>query len=81
MDFKFRTISQTGARPVFVDIERDTHSIDASKIEERSLKTKVNYSRPFTWTIMIDPIISILKNNIKLIEDVAQSHLTEYKTK
>ncbi|MBI4691116.1 MAG: DegT/DnrJ/EryC1/StrS family aminotransferase [Nitrospirae bacterium] len=76
------TITQTGARPVFVDIEPDYYTIDVSKIEEKiTSRTKVVlpvhlYGQPAE----IERIKEICKTyNLHLVEDCAQSHFAEYK--
>ena len=70
------TISQT-EQGQFLLILKEIHSIDASKIEEKiTSKTKATVVHLHGQSCDLDPIISILKNNIKLIEDCAQSHLT-----
>lgn len=75
------TISQTGAKPVFVDIEPDYYTIDASKIEKKiSPKTKTIipvhlYGQPAE----IDKIKDICSRyNLYLIEDCAQAHFAEF---
>lgn len=75
------TVTQAGAKPVFVDIEPDLFNIDASKIEE-----KIN---PHTKAIIavhlygqpadIKAIKAICdKHKLFLIEDCAQAHFAEY---
>ena len=66
---------------MFVDIHPDTYNIDVSKIEERiSLKTKAIlpvhlYGQPADMT----PIVEICERyDLKLIEDSAQAHFSEY---
>ena len=74
------TISQTGARPVFVDIEPDYYTIDPSKIEEKiTEKTKAIipvhlYGQPAD-VIKIKTLCD--KYNLILIEDCAQAHFAE----
>ena len=75
------TISQTGAKPVFVDIEPDYYTINPDLIEkEINSKTKAIipvhlYGQPAN----IDLIESLCKMyNLTLIEDCAQAHFTEY---
>ena len=75
------TISQAGAKPVFIDIEKDYFNIDTSKIEEKiTSKTKAIipvhiYGQP----AKIDEVKRICqKYNLFLIEDCAQSHFAEY---
>jgi len=76
------TISQTGAKPVFVDIHKEYYSIDENQIEK--------YITPNTKAIIpvhihgqvcnMDKIIEIAKKyNLYIIEDCAQSHFSEYK--
>ncbi|RJE71710.1 DegT/DnrJ/EryC1/StrS aminotransferase family protein [Reichenbachiella sp. MSK19-1] len=78
------TIGQTGAKPVFVDIELNYFTIDVNKIEEKiTSKTKAIipvhlYGHPAD----MDPILALCKkHNLKLIEDCAQAHFAEYKGK
>lgn len=76
------TISQTGAKPLFVDIEPDYYSIDLNKIEEKiSSRTKAIIPvHLYGQMAEIDKISAICKkHNLLLIEDCAQSHLAEYK--
>ena len=78
------TISQTGARPVFVDIEPDYHNIDPSRIEEKiTPRTKAIipvhlYGQPAD-IVKIQEICK--KHNLHLIEDTAQSHFAELQGK
>lgn len=74
------TISQTGASPVFIDIDKFS-TIDSSKIEEKITdKTKAIipvhiYGQPAD----IKTIKQIAdKHNLYLIEDCAQSHFAEF---
>ena len=73
-------ISQTGATPVFVDIDRFS-TIDVSKIEEKiTNKTKAVipvhlYGQPAEMK-SIRNICN--KNNLFLVEDCAQAHYAEY---
>lgn len=75
------TISQAGAKPVFVDIEPDYYTIDTSKIEEKiTSRTKAVipvhlYGQPAA----IDKIKDICEAyKLYLIEDCAQAHFAEY---
>ena len=75
------TISQAGAKPVFVDIEPDYFNIDTEKIEEKiTKKTKAIvpvhlYGQP----AKIEEIKEKCeKYNLFLIEDCAQAHFAEY---
>ena len=78
------TITQAGAKVVFVDIEPDYYTIDVSKIEEKiNEKTKAIipvhlYGQPAE----MDKIKDICdKYKLYLIEDCAQAHFAEYKGK
>lgn len=73
-----------GATPIFVDCEPDSYNLDAKKIEAAiSPKTKAIvavhlYGQPAD----IDAIAAVAKKHqIYLVEDVAQAHLAEYKSK
>jgi len=75
------TITQTGAKSVFVDIEPDYFNIDTKKIEEKiTQKTKAIipvhlYGQP----AKIDEIKKRCEEyNFFLIEDCAQAHFAEY---
>ena len=75
------TISQTGAKPVFIDIEPDYFNIDTEKIEEKiTKKTKAIipvhlYGQP----AKIEEIKEICeKYKLFLVEDCAQAHFAEY---
>lgn len=74
----------TGATPVFVDVEKDTGTLDPKLIEKAiSAKTKVImavhlYGHPAD----MDPILEIAdKYGLKVIEDAAEAHGAEYKGK
>lgn len=74
------TISQVGAKPVFVDIDEDYYSIDETKFEAAiTANTKaiilVHLQGQMANIEIIKPICD--KNNIALIEDCAQSHFSE----
>ena len=76
------TISQTGATPVFVDIEKDYFTIDTDKIESLiTPKTKAIIPvHIFGQAAQIDKIKAICeKHQLYLIEDCAQSHFTKFK--
>lgn len=76
------TISQTGAKPVFVDIEPNYYTIDTSRIEEKiTSRTKALipvhiYGQPAEMDT-IKQICNAYK--LYLVEDCAQSHFAEYK--
>ena len=78
------SISITGAKPVLVDIDPDTYTIDVTKIEERITEnTKAImpihlYGHPAD----MDPIIEIArKHDLAVVEDACQSHGARYKGK
>lgn len=73
-----------GAKPVLVDVEKDTGNIDASKIEEKiTKKTKViiavhNNGHP----VDLESILKISKkHDLLVLEDAAEAHGAKYKTK
>jgi dTDP-4-amino-4,6-dideoxygalactose transaminase len=77
-------ISLTGAKPVFVDIEPNTYSMDPAKIEKViTPKTKAIipvhlYGHP----AMMDKISEIARRHkLILIEDAAQAHLAKFQSK
>jgi dTDP-4-amino-4,6-dideoxygalactose transaminase len=75
------TITQAGARPVFVDIDPDYYHINPHKIEEKiSPKTKaVIPVHLFGQPASIEEIKAICeKHNLLLIEDCAQAHFAVY---
>ncbi|MFC2168327.1 DegT/DnrJ/EryC1/StrS family aminotransferase [Acidobacteriota bacterium] len=78
------TISQTGARPVFVDIEPDYYCIDVDLIEEKICEnTKAIipvhlYGHPAN-IFKIKDICE--KHKLFLIEDCAQAHFATFKDK
>jgi dTDP-4-amino-4,6-dideoxygalactose transaminase len=71
-----------GARPVLVDIDAETYTIDPSQIEKRiTKKTKAIipvhlYGHPAD----MDPILELAKTyKLKVIEDACQAHGAEYR--
>ena len=77
-------ISSAGAKPVFVDITPDIHTIDVKKIEERiTNRTKVIlpvhlYGHPAD----MGQILKLAKaHNLKVIGDACQAHGTKYNGK
>ena len=77
-------VSHAGATPVFVDCDKDTWEIDASKIEDKiTSRTKAVigvhlYGQPFD----IDAVSKVCsKHELYLIEDAAQAHGAKYKGK
>ena len=77
------TITQAGAKPVFIDID-EFHNIDISQIEKKiNSKTKAIIAvHLYGLPARIKEISDLCqKFNLKLIEDCAQSHLAEYDSK
>ncbi|MBS1515389.1 MAG: DegT/DnrJ/EryC1/StrS family aminotransferase [Bacteroidetes bacterium] len=78
------TISQTGARPVFADIDNEYYTIDENLIEAKiTPKTKAIIPvHLYGQVCNIDKIKSLCeKHNLYLIEDCAQSHFSQYENK
>lgn len=78
------TISQTGAKPVFVDIHSDFYSLDESLLEAKiTANTKAIIPvHLHGQSCNMDKIMEIAaKHNILVIEDCAQSHFSEFKGK
>lgn len=75
------TITQTGAEPVFVDIDPQFYTIDASKIEAKiTRKTKALIPvHLFGQPADMEEIVRICRQyKLYLVEDCAQSHLAEW---
>lgn len=77
-------ISYTGARPILVDIDRDTYNIDAAQIEKAiTSRTKAIvpvhlYGQPSD----LDAVIEVArKHNLVVIEDACQAHGALYRGK
>jgi len=78
------TITQTGATPVFIDIDPLYYSINEKQIETKiTSRTKAIIPVHLQGQMCaIDSIMSIAnKHNLIVIEDCAQSHFSEYKNK
>jgi dTDP-4-amino-4,6-dideoxygalactose transaminase len=76
------TITQTGARPVFVDIHPDYYSLDETKLETKiTPRTKALIAVHLQGqSCAMDTLASICENHrLHLIEDCAQAHFSEYK--
>ena len=76
------SILYTGARPVFVDIDPETFTIDPAKIEE-AITDKTKAIMPvqlYGQSADMDAIMKIAKeHDLIVIEDAAQAHGAEYK--
>lgn len=75
-------ISQAGGRPVFVDIDPETYTLDPGKIEgaitprTKGIVPVHLYGQPAA----MDAITAIAKkHNLWVVEDACQAHLAEYK--
>lgn len=75
------SILYTGARPVFVDIDEETFTLDPSKIED-AITDKTKAILPvqlYGQSADMDPIMEIAKkHDLVVIEDAAQAHGAEY---
>jgi dTDP-4-amino-4,6-dideoxygalactose transaminase len=74
------TITQTGARPVFVDIDPLYHSMDEEKLEAAiTSKTKAVIAVHLQGQMCAIDTIKVIcdKKGIPIIEDCAQSHFSE----
>ncbi len=75
-------ISYVGARPVFVDVESNTFTMDVEKIT-RAIGPKTRAVLPvhlYGQMANLDPIREICaRHGLTLIEDAAQAHGAEYK--
>jgi dTDP-4-amino-4,6-dideoxygalactose transaminase len=74
-------ISQTGARPVFVDIDPHTYNLDPARVREavnehtKAILPVHLYGQPAA----LGPLLEIAeRHNLRLIEDAAQAHGAEY---
>jgi len=75
-------VSYTGAKPVFVDIDKDTYNIDVNKIEKAITKNTKAIIPIHLYGQVADmqPILDIAKRyNLKVVEDAAQAHGAKYK--
>lgn len=77
-------VSYTGAKPVFVDVERNTWNIDPGKIEEKITKrTKaIIVVHLYGYPADMNRIMTTAKKyNLLVIEDAAEAHGAEVKMK
>ncbi|MBI5418074.1 DegT/DnrJ/EryC1/StrS family aminotransferase [Candidatus Poribacteria bacterium] len=78
------SVSLTGAKPVFVDIEPKTYNIDINKIE-KAITPRTKAIIPVHLYGQSADMIKIIeiakKHNLKIIEDVAQALGSEYNGK
>lgn len=77
-------VCYTGAKPVFVDADKDTWNIDVDKIEDK-ITPKTRAIMPvhiFGNPCNMDKIVEIArKHNLFIVEDAAQAHGALYKGK
>ncbi len=77
-------ISELGAKPVFIDIDKDSYNMDPGMIES-ALTEKTKAILPvhlYGQSADMDPIIEVAeKHNLKVIEDCCQAQGAEYKSK
>ena len=74
-------VCYTGAKPVFVDANKDTWNIDVTKIEEKiTPRTKaIMPVHIFGKMCDMDAIVALAKKyNLYIIEDAAEAHGAEY---
>ncbi len=74
-------IDLTGARPIFVDIEPRSYTMDPSRLEEKiGPATKAILPvQIYGQAADMDPILSIARRHgLKVVEDAAQAHGAEY---
>jgi dTDP-4-amino-4,6-dideoxygalactose transaminase len=75
-------ISQAGARPVFVDIDRASFTLDPAKIE-KALTPRTKAILPvhlYGQTADMDPILTLAsRRGLKVVEDACQAHGALYK--
>jgi dTDP-4-amino-4,6-dideoxygalactose transaminase len=77
-------IGYTGARPVFVDIDHNTFTIDVTKIE-KAITSRTKAILPvhlYGHPADMDPILEIAaRHNLVVIEDACQAHGAFYKSR
>ena len=76
-------ITYCGAKPVFVDIEEKTYTMDPEQLEA-AITSRTKAIIPvhlFGQTAQMDPLIAIAKRHgLLVIEDACQAHGAEYKS-
>jgi perosamine synthetase len=80
----FFAVLYTGAKPISVDIEKDTLNIDPKLIEKKiTPRTKaILVVHLFGHPVDMHPVIEIARrHNLFIVEDCAQAHGAEYKGK
>ena len=78
------SIDYCGGVPIPIDIEKETWQMDVNKIEEKiNKKTKaIMVVHLFGNSVDMDPVLKISKKyNLKIIEDCAEAHGVEYKSR
>ena len=78
------SVDYCNAIPIPIDIKRDTWQMDVTKIEKKiNEKTKaIMVVHLFGQPVDMDPVLKISKKyNLKIIEDCAEAHGVEYKSK
>jgi len=77
-------VCHTGAKPVFVDADKNTWNIDVNKIEEK-ITSRTKAIMPvhiFGNMCNMDAIKNIAqKHNLHIVEDAAEAHGSEYRGK
>jgi len=75
------TVLQCGARPVFVDVTRDSYSMDPAKVAA-AITRKTAAIMPvhlYGQTAEMDPVLEAARSQgLPVIEDAAQAHGAEY---
>ncbi|MCI5139588.1 MAG: erythromycin biosynthesis sensory transduction protein eryC1, partial [Candidatus Electrothrix sp. AR1] len=75
-------ISQTGAKPIFVDIDPETYTLNPAQLDDAITKRTVGIVPVHLYgqTADMDTINAIAeKHNLWVIEDSCQAHLARYK--
>src|SRR4026209_2406779 len=75
-------ITYAGAKPVFIDIEEDTYTMDAALLE-KAITPRTKAIIPvhlFGQVADMDPIMQVArKHGLAVVEDACQAHGAEYK--